>query len=112
MPVIEVKAVRAGQDVDVCGALNRVCAEVAGQLGLAERDVWGQWETLESRPGGALQGASVVVTAMDRRAPEQIQNMLSAVANVLATDLAIAQGDVLVSYSEPRSGRVFSGKPQ
>ena len=81
---------RPPADIDLRAALSAVCTEVAALLGEAASGTWAIWR--------------VRVIAFEGKAGEQIAAVITCVADALARELKLEQGNVFVTYEEATSG--------
>jgi phenylpyruvate tautomerase PptA (4-oxalocrotonate tautomerase family) len=118
VPVIKVEALPQALGVDVEQALAELCAEVAAVLDEEPRGTWATWRTLEhyleGGEGPEAQPASthpplVRVIAFEGRPAELVAEVLRCVANVLARELRLEEGNVFVLYEEAHRGRLYTG---
>lgn len=120
MPVVHLRALPQPAGVDVTAAARRLCVELARITGGAPKSFWATWETLE--PGRYVEGDTpatvqprdthpplVEIVAFEGRDEAEIERILRAVADVLCDALGLEPGNVFATYTEARSGRVFSG---
>lgn len=120
MPVIAIRALPQPQAVKVPAVLSVVATELAQLLGEEPQGTWATWETIE--PGRYSEGSDtpttqprhthppvVTVTAFEGRPPELVERMLRCVAETLARELGLGEGNVFVTYDEARSGRIYTG---
>jgi phenylpyruvate tautomerase PptA (4-oxalocrotonate tautomerase family) len=119
MPVIQIRALPQREGVDVKKALAALCAAVAEVYGCESAHVWATWQCIE--PGRYVEGGSgaglqpedthppiVDILCFEGRSPELIESLLERAAEVLSRELGIP-GNVFITYTEARSGRVFTG---
>jgi hypothetical protein len=120
MPVLEVRALPQRQGVDRDAALKRACLALAAAVGEAPHGTWGTW--VELPPGSYTEGGNappvqprdthpplVRLFAFEGRSQDVVERMLTVVADTLAKELDLEHGNVMVTYDEGRSGRVYSG---
>ena len=120
MPVVRIQALPQPDSVDVPATLTAVTRDLAALLDEHPSDSWATWETI--RPGRYAEGSDtpelqprdthpplVAVTAFEGREPELVERILATVAETLARELGLGQGNVFVTYEEAQSGRVYSG---
>jgi phenylpyruvate tautomerase PptA (4-oxalocrotonate tautomerase family) len=119
VPVVEIRALPQPDDI-VEGALAAVTARVAQALGEDPQGTWATWETIEpNRYAEAHDIADaqapdthpplIRVTAYEGRSGKQIEAMLTAAAEAVATALGLEPGNVFAVYEEARSGRIYTG---
>jgi hypothetical protein len=118
VPILEVTGLRPPADIDLRAALSAVCTEVAALLGEAASGTWAIWRTadeyVEGTVGVDTQPATthpprVRVIAFEGKAGEQIAAVITCVADALARELKLEQGNVFVTYEEATSGRLYTG---
>ena len=119
MPVVEIRALPQPEDV-VEHALVAVTARVAQALGEEPQGTWATWETIEANRYAEADDIAeaqapdthpplVRITAYEGRSAKQIEAMLAAAAESLATALGLEPGNVFAVYEEARSGRIYTG---
>ena len=120
MPIVRIAALPQAEGVDVATALATVATELAALLGEPAHGTWATWETIE--PGRYAEGASapasqprdthpplVRLLAFEGKPREQVEAMLTCVADVLARELRLEPGNVFVVYEEAGAGRLYTG---
>jgi phenylpyruvate tautomerase PptA (4-oxalocrotonate tautomerase family) len=120
VPVVRIAALPQAEGVDPSAALAAVATGLASLLGEPPHGTWATWEAIE--PGRYAEGADVPavqprdthpplvrVIAFEGRPPEQVEAMLTCVADVLARELGLEPGNVFVLYEEARGGRLYTG---
>jgi phenylpyruvate tautomerase PptA (4-oxalocrotonate tautomerase family) len=97
-----------------------VARELARLLGAEPRDVWVTWDEIapgrysEGGDAPALQPAGshpplVELAAFEGRSPDLVARMLELVAGVVARELRLEPGNVLVHYREDVAGGLYWG---
>jgi hypothetical protein len=118
VPIVQVEALAQAPGVEVEQALATLCGEIAGLLGEEPSGTWATWRTLEhyveGSDGRAVQPNSthppiVRLIAYRAREPEVVTELLRCAAGVLARELRLDAGNVLVVYEEAQPGRLFTG---
>lgn len=120
MPVVQIRALPQPESVDIAAALSAVATELAALLGVEPAGTWATWETIQ--PGQYAEGSDVpttqprhthpplvTLTAFEGRSAELVEQMLTCVAETLARELGLGEGNVFVTYAEAQSGRVYTG---
>jgi phenylpyruvate tautomerase PptA (4-oxalocrotonate tautomerase family) len=120
VPVVEITALPQPDGTDVEAALKAVPLALAELLGEPPHGTWAVWTELA--PGRYAEGGEaperqpagthpplVRLLGFEGRPPEQIEAMLTCVAETLARELALEPGNVFVRYEEARSGRLYDG---
>jgi phenylpyruvate tautomerase PptA (4-oxalocrotonate tautomerase family) len=119
MPIVTIRALPQ-PDADVGAVLRALTRELAGLLGAEPRDVWVTWDEIPAgrySEGGetpAVQPAGshpplVELAVFEGRSQELVARMLELVADVLARELRLEPGNVLVHYREDVAGRLCWG---
>jgi phenylpyruvate tautomerase PptA (4-oxalocrotonate tautomerase family) len=120
MPVIQVKALPPRPGTDVTEAMRRISSGLAESLDVPANHVWITWETIppwhyvEGSRAAAIQPEGthpplVRVQMFEGRSAEEIERVLSLIADLVAEHLGLERGNVFVRYEELLSGRVHSG---
>lgn len=120
VPVVCIRALRQPPVVDVSTVLGRVSRALSDLLGEPPEATWAMWETIESgcyaegelAPDEQPRGTHpplVSLLAFEGRPPDLVERMLVCVAQTLARELDLEEGNVFVTYEEARSGRVYDG---
>jgi phenylpyruvate tautomerase PptA (4-oxalocrotonate tautomerase family) len=120
VPVVRIRALPQPESVEIAAALSAVTTELAQLLGEEPQGSWATWETIQ--PGHYAEGSDVpatqprhthpplvAVTAFEGRSAELAERMLNCVAETLARELGLGEGNVFVTYDEALSGRVYTG---
>lgn len=120
MPILEIKALPQKPDIDVTACLKAICCAVADAVSIPRNHIWGTWESI--KPGHYVEGDKsadvqmrsthpplVNVIAFEGRSQEDIETMIFATAKAVAQALAIAPENVFLTYTEVKSGKVFTG---
>ena len=97
MPALQISALPT-PSADVDAILATLCRELAGKLGDIRHE-----QPQDKQPPLAL------VIAFEGRPAEVISRLLGRVATVLARQLGLDAGNVLVLYEEARPGRLHTG---
>lgn len=119
MPIIEIKALKQHSQGDIPRALKNVTWELAKVLGVPPQAVRAIWTTLQPdyyAEGGdaapdqrlATHPPIVSITAFAGRPPELVEKAIRCVADNLCHDLALAPGNIFVTYVESPGGRMFT----
>ncbi len=119
MPVVHVRALPQPEGADTSAVLAAVAHDLADLLGEPAERTWVTWETLE--PQRYSEGSSapetqprsthpplVTVLAFEDKSRELVERMLECVADTIARELQLEDGNVFAVYEEARSGRVYS----
>jgi phenylpyruvate tautomerase PptA (4-oxalocrotonate tautomerase family) len=120
MPVIEIRALPQPRELDVAAVLGAVTRAVAELLGEPATGSWATWE--EIPPGRYSEGGAepaeqppethpplVRVTAYEGRPATLVAAILRTVAETVAAELQLAEGNVFVVYEEATPGRLYTG---
>jgi phenylpyruvate tautomerase PptA (4-oxalocrotonate tautomerase family) len=119
VPVVEIRALpQPGVEIEL--VLHAVTHAVAAVLGEEPRGSWATWEEIpagrysEGGDAPAEQPRSthpplVRVIAFKGRPPELVAKILTAVADVLARELRLEQGNVFVKYEMVSPGELYTG---
>ena len=118
MPIVQVEALPQAPGVEVEQALARLCGEAAALLGEEPSGTWATWRTLEHYVEGSDAPSTqppsthpplVRLIAYRGREPDVVAELLRLVAEVLARELRLEQGNVFVLYEEAQPGRLYTG---
>lgn len=120
MPIIQVKALPQRPGMDIAEASSRISSGLAESMGIPLNQIWITWETIapwhyaEGDRAAAIQPESshpplVRIQVFEGRSAEDLEKMLSEISDLVAEQLNIEKGNVLVHYEELPSGRVHSG---
>lgn len=120
MPVLKITALPPPADVDVTAVLKGVCVELARVAAVPAHAVWATFVPLA--PGHYVEGENaamggerdthpplVELIAFEGRSEAMITAMLETTARHLAAGFRLEPGNVYVSFTEARSGRVHTG---
>jgi hypothetical protein len=118
VPIVHVEALPQAPGVEVGPALATLCGEIAAVLGEPPSGTWATWRTLEHYLEGSdapkVQPPSTHpplarLIAYRGRQPEVVAELLRLVAEVLARELRLEDGNVFVLYEEAQPGRLYTG---
>jgi phenylpyruvate tautomerase PptA (4-oxalocrotonate tautomerase family) len=120
VPVVEITALPQAEGVDVEATLKAVALALADVLDEPPHGTWALWKELD--PGRYAEGGDaparqpagthppfVRLLSFEGRSAEQVEAMLTCVAEALARELRLEAGNVFVRYEEASSGRLFDG---
>lgn len=120
MPIIRVSALPQPPHVDTARVLTTLCVKVAETLDAPVDTVWGTWQTIS--PGLYVEGENPSRTqpvsthppiaeciAFEGRSSELIEKVLHTIADVLAEELRMERGNAFITYTEAKSGQVYTG---
>lgn len=120
MPVISIRALPQAPGVDRAAAMSKATTAVAAVLGIDARRVWATWTEVE--PGLFVEGDVVAqvqpqtthppivdIIAFEGRPPELVERIVRAVVDALGEGLSLPASNLFVTYSEARSGRLWTG---
>jgi phenylpyruvate tautomerase PptA (4-oxalocrotonate tautomerase family) len=121
MPIVQVTALRQRVGVDIDAVSRALVVAVSRELGEQPSGTWVTWQTLP--PGAYREGEDeapleqpvathppiVRVTAFERRSPELVARILSAVAGTIVRELGLEAGNAFVVWDEVRGGHLHTG---
>ncbi len=119
MPVIRIRGLPQHAGCDIQAALTAVCVDVARVYGCRASRVWATWD--EIRPGFYVEGADpafaqpksthpplVDIIAFEGKDDGQIAAVIEEISRSLSDSLGL-NGNLFITYTEARSGRVYTG---
>ena len=118
MPFIHIKSLPFADAPDTARLLEGLSADFARDTGIGIEHITATWEWLEpghyaiggravsERPAGS-HPLLVDLLAPDFNADDDIERMLVAIADSLATRAGVARDDIFINQRDARSGRVF-----
>ena len=118
MPFIHIKSLPPAEPLDTAALLEQLSADFAAATGIGVEHVTATWEWLE--PGHYAVGGKVAreqpagshpllvdLLVPDFNAADDVERMLIAIADSLATRAGVARDNIFINQRDARGGRVF-----